>query len=81
MIEIGTKRGSPKAKSWALCDTSGTHPLVLEIFKSRLVLVCCFDRVCVRRVTGSSEGDTSTVILELFSFEEILLKLANILNK
>ena len=70
VIEIGLKSGSSNTKAWALCDTGSTHSWVSEYVKSCLGLVGSSETVCVRGVTGSLEGDTSCVNLELFSLED-----------
>ena len=69
VIEIGLKSGSSNTKAWALFDTGSTQSLVSEDVKSSLCLVGSSETVCVRGVTGSLEGDTSCVNLELFSLE------------
>ena len=70
VIEIGLKSGSSNTKAWALCDTGSTHSWVSEDAKSCLGLVGSSETVYVRGVTGSLEGDTSCVNLELFSLED-----------
>ena len=70
VFEIGLKSGSSITKAWALCDTGSTHSWVSEDVKSCLGLVGSSETVCVRGVTGSLEGDTSCVNLELFSLED-----------
>ena len=70
VIEIGLKSGSSSTKAWAPCDTGSTHSWVSEDVKSCLGLVGSSETVCVRGVTGSLEGDTSCVNLELFSLED-----------
>ena len=70
VFEIGLKSGSSNTKAWALCDTGSTHSWVSEDVKSCLGLVGSSETVCVRGVTGSLEGDTSCVNLELFSLED-----------
>ena len=68
--EIGLKNGSLNTKTLALSDTGSTHSWVSEDVRSCLGIVGSSETVFVRGVTGSLEGNTSCVNLELFSLED-----------
>ena len=69
VIEIGLRNGSSEAKAWALCDTGSTHSWVSEKLRSEMGLTGSNEVVFVRSVTGSIEGNTRCVDLELRSLE------------
>ena len=70
VLEIGLRNGSSEAKAWALCDTGSTHSWVSEKLRSEMGLKGSHEVVFVRGVTGTIEGSTRCVDLELFSLED-----------
>ena len=70
VIEVGLKSGSATTKAWALCDTGSSNSWISEVLRSELCLSGSNEVVSVRGVTGSFEGSTRCVDLELFSLED-----------
>ena len=70
VLEIGLRNGSSEAKAWAICDTGSTHSWVSEKLRSEMGLKGSHEVVFVRCVTGTIEGSTCCVDLELFSLED-----------
>ena len=70
VLEVGLTKGSSVAKARALCDTGSTHSWISEKLRSQMGLKGSTEVMFVRGVTGSIEGNTRRVDLELFSLRD-----------
>ena len=70
VLEVGLRKGSSGAKTWAVCDTESIHSWISEKLGSQMGLRGSTEVMFVRGVTGSIEGNTRRVDLELFSLQD-----------